>query len=123
MEVAKLVEALRSNTWIADAACRDADPALFFTHVEDGKAICNGTLDTEPCPVREQCLEYAMAANEHFGVWGGLDEEERRSLKRELRYRKKIREQVALRVEEERRRGHCIRTETRVIVRQGTLYD
>ena len=35
-----------------------------------------------PCPVRTECLEYALAAGERWGVWGGLSERERRRLKR-----------------------------------------
>lgn len=123
MSISKLADALRNNDWVKDAACRDLDPDLFFVYHEAGKSYCNGGELSGPCPVREECLTYALEANERYGVWGGLDEVERRSLKRELRYRRKIREQVAQRVEHERANGHCIRTETRVVVRRGTLYD
>lgn len=34
------------------------------------------------CEVREECLEYALANDERFGIWGGLSERERRKLKR-----------------------------------------
>lgn len=123
MSISKLAEALRNNTWVKDAACRDVDPDIFFVYIEAGKAFCNGGGNSAPCPVRDECLEYAVTANERYGVWGGLDEMERRSLKREMRYRRKVREQVTQRIEEERVSGHCIRTETRVVVRRGTLYD
>jgi hypothetical protein len=39
------------------------------------------------CPVRADCLAYALAAEEEFGIWGGLDQNERRNLKRRLRRR------------------------------------
>ena len=66
--------------WQIAAACRGVDPDLFFTErgekTSDAKAVCRG------CPVREDCLEYAMANVEKFGVWGGLSERERRRLRR-----------------------------------------
>lgn len=40
------------------------------------KRICLG------CEVRDSCLEYALANDERFGIWGGLSERERRRLKR-----------------------------------------
>lgn len=33
------------------------------------------------CPVRAECLQYALAADERFGVWGGLSETERAGLR------------------------------------------
>lgn len=127
MDLKKLAAALRENDWVKDAACRDADPDIFFEHnghadgaisVTEAKGYCNGNEYVEECPVRVQCLEYAMVANERYGVWGGLDEAERRSLKRDIRYRRKLREETAKRVEEERASGHVIRTERRIIARK-----
>jgi WhiB family redox-sensing transcriptional regulator len=63
-----------------DAACATTDPELFFpdsrSPASEAKEICAG------CPVRPECLEYALAAAEEFGVWGGLTEKERRKLLR-----------------------------------------
>jgi WhiB family redox-sensing transcriptional regulator len=42
----------------------------------DAKRICQG------CDVKQQCLEYALANDERFGIWGGLSERERRKLKK-----------------------------------------
>jgi len=62
------------------AACRGLDPAIF--HPDEGdngkaaKAVCRG------CPVRVACLTAAVAAGEHFGVWGGAGEPARRPLRR-----------------------------------------
>jgi WhiB family redox-sensing transcriptional regulator len=66
--------------WRRLAACRSADPELFFPvsgggwsgQVEKAKALC-GT-----CPVRRQCLQYAIGEDEAYGVWGGMTEDERR---------------------------------------------
>ncbi|MGW1469133.1 WhiB family transcriptional regulator [Streptomyces sp. NPDC002308] len=73
------------ENWRTRAACREEDPDLFFpigstgpalVQTEDAKAVC-GT-----CPVREQCLRWALDNNQDAGVWGGLAEDERRALKR-----------------------------------------
>ena len=34
------------------------------------------------CPVNTQCLDYALETNQDAGIWGGLDEEERRNIRR-----------------------------------------
>ena len=69
--------------WRDDAACRDEDPELFFAHddatAQRALAICAG------CPVRDACLEHALANGERHGVWGGTTEHERRVLLRHRR--------------------------------------
>ena len=61
--------AARSHPVQAELPCRLTDPELFFAEspvdVEHAKALC---LD---CPVRQQCLEGALARREPWGVWGG----------------------------------------------------
>ena len=74
-----------SNHWRQYARCLGADPELFYPppDSDDGsepaKAIC------AVCPVREPCLDHALNAREKQGVWGGLDERERRRLVRQRR--------------------------------------
>ncbi|WP_406089363.1 WhiB family transcriptional regulator [Streptomyces sp. NBC_01013] len=76
------------ENWRTNAACRDEDPDLFFpigstgpalVQAEDAKAVCRG------CPVRKECLRWALENSQDAGVWGGLDETERRALKRRSR--------------------------------------
>lgn len=76
--------------WRLDAACFTADSSLtstmYPTHAEGddvdrAKAVCAG------CPVRDECLEFAMATNQDHGVWGGLSEQDRRRLRRSRRRR------------------------------------
>ncbi|MFD0020481.1 WhiB family transcriptional regulator [Streptomyces sp. NPDC058382] len=78
--------------WREHAACRDEDPDLFFpigttgpalVQAEDAKAVCHG------CPVRQECLHWALENGQDSGVWGGLGETERRALKRRSRRRAK----------------------------------
>ena len=66
--------------WQERALCAQTDPEAFFPEkggsTREAKRICLG------CEVREWCLEYALAHDERFGIWGGLSERERRRLKR-----------------------------------------
>ena len=72
--------------WQDDAACLNAqDPETFFPsgttgdavyQIRAAKAVC------ATCPVRSLCLEFALSSRQDFGVWGGLTEDERRSLRR-----------------------------------------
>jgi WhiB family redox-sensing transcriptional regulator len=67
-----------ATSWMTFAYCRGADPEVFFPHdgvgVEVASRICVG------CPVREPCLEYALANRIEDGVWGGFSERARRRL-------------------------------------------
>lgn len=71
-------------SWRQRAACRGVDPDVFYPisdeDAEEAKSICR------ECPVREACLEYALANRERDGVWGGATERERRRM---IRHRRK----------------------------------
>ncbi|HEX2132813.1 MAG TPA: WhiB family transcriptional regulator [Actinophytocola sp.] len=76
------------DDWRQDAACRDEDPELFFPISEVGpgarqtaqaKAVC------ARCPVRAQCLEYALDNGLNHGIFGGTTESDRRNLTRRTR--------------------------------------
>jgi WhiB family redox-sensing transcriptional regulator len=67
--------------WWRSAACRTADPEMFFPvssvgpghdEVARAKEVCAA------CLVRRQCLQFALATRQAHGVWGGTTEEERR---------------------------------------------
>jgi WhiB family redox-sensing transcriptional regulator len=76
------------DEWRGNASCRNADPGLFFpvgttgpavSQIEAAKIVCRA------CPVREPCLEFALATNQDSGVWGAASEEERRLLRQQRR--------------------------------------
>lgn len=72
--------------WRAKAACRDEDPELFFPIGTTGLAVEQADAAKSVCmrcEVREECLEYALASNQDAGIWGGLNEDERRTLRRQ----------------------------------------
>lgn len=72
--------------WQQRASCRGSDANLFFspTYLEKrearagreslAKTICAG------CAVRRECLDFALSTKEPFGIWGGLNEIERRAI-------------------------------------------
>lgn len=74
--------------WQEEALCRQYSVDLFFgpDHAESeidrqareahAKSIC------QRCPVKEPCLEYAMETAQKYGIWGGMTDKERSSLKR-----------------------------------------
>jgi WhiB family transcriptional regulator, redox-sensing transcriptional regulator len=68
------------HDWQERALCAQTDPEAFFPEkggsTREAKRICSG------CEVRAECLEFALAHDERFGIWGGLSERERRRLKR-----------------------------------------
>lgn len=75
-----------TDDWQTLAGCRGADATLFFSPLvtetkqekdareAKAKAIC------ADCPVRAQCLDFALHTRESYGIWGGLNETERRRL-------------------------------------------
>ncbi|ONH32308.1 hypothetical protein BL253_05800 [Pseudofrankia asymbiotica] len=66
--------------WQERALCAQTDPEAFFPEkggsTREAKRICSG------CEVRTECLEYALANDERFGIWGGMSERERRKQRR-----------------------------------------
>lgn len=74
-----------SASWRRRAACRGLDVVVFYPAADEeadaaeAKAIC------AQCPVREACLEHALAHREREGVWGGATERERRRIVRQRR--------------------------------------
>jgi WhiB family transcriptional regulator, redox-sensing transcriptional regulator len=81
-----LVKAV-SSSWQEVGACRTGPATDFYPpmHPERkherqarerrAKTVCAS------CPVRLQCLEHAVAADERYGIWGGLNQDERRHLR------------------------------------------
>ena len=79
-------------TWRSNAICRDTDPDLFFPigttgfalmQIDRAKEVC------DQCPVKVDCLDYALETNQDSGIWGGTSEEERRTLRRQYVARQK----------------------------------
>jgi len=75
-----LAELVNRPAWHADAACRGADPALFFPARGEGRPFV-GLAYCEDCSVRSQCLAAALEVPS-TGVWGGATVRGRRVLRR-----------------------------------------
>jgi WhiB family transcriptional regulator, redox-sensing transcriptional regulator len=69
--------------WMQAALCREASAGEFFPSdgvgVERARRVCAG------CPVKAECLEYALTYRIDHGVWGGCSERERRRILRQRR--------------------------------------
>ena len=74
-----------ADIWRDNALCRDTDPDLFFpvgstgnalTSIDHAKRVCGD------CNVMQDCLDFALETNQDSGIWGGLSEEERRTIRR-----------------------------------------
>jgi WhiB family redox-sensing transcriptional regulator len=75
-----LIDPYRDQDWRAGALCADRDPNLWFSpgalEHKEAKRVCR------QCPVRRDCLTYAMDMPVDHGIWGGLTERERRRQRR-----------------------------------------
>ena len=76
------------------ASCQTTDADLFFPvgtaggaieQIEAAKLVCNA------CPVRVECLTFALRTNQEAGIWGGTSEDERRKLRKRWRRKRKCR--------------------------------
>ena len=69
-------------SWQERALCAQTDPEAFFPEkggsTREAKRVCLS------CDVRQECLEYALAHDERFGIWGGLTESNRRPIRKSL---------------------------------------
>lgn len=73
---------MSTGDWRERAVCAEADPEAWFpvkgANPSRVKAIC------ATCPVRQQCLDFAISQEFRVdGIWGGTTEDERRPLRRE----------------------------------------
>lgn len=67
------------TTWHTDALCAQVDTDIFFPEkggsTKEAKRICGD------CLVQAECLSYALATGERFGIWGRMSERDRRRIK------------------------------------------
>ena len=79
-DIQALMGGSETSGWQARANCMGVDPDLFFpergSSTREAKEVCRG------CVVRTDCLEFAIANGEKFGIWGGMSERERRRVRR-----------------------------------------
>jgi WhiB family redox-sensing transcriptional regulator len=77
-----------TSDWRSHANCIGVDPELFFPISSTGlgrmqaqaaKQVCGA------CPVARECARWALRQGELYGIWGGLDEEDRRAARRAIR--------------------------------------
>ena len=68
--------------WQFSGKCLGYDPNLFFPFPTETVQLAVAKRICADCPVKQQCLAFALALDIPHGVWGGLGEGERRELRR-----------------------------------------
>lgn len=68
------------DDWRTEAACLGQDTEVFFPENEDQAAAARAVCAV--CPVRLECLEWAIAARQDEGIWGGKTGRERIRIRR-----------------------------------------
>lgn len=77
------MDANRSAKWMDRGSCRNFPPAVFFP--QDGAGVDRARAICAHCPVKNDCLEYALSNHIDHGVWGGCSERERRHIAKRRR--------------------------------------
>ena len=83
-----------ASNWRAESACLNTDPDVFFpvaVGTAAGKLVTRALRICDGCPVKQQCLDYAMRSGEKDGIWGGTTPEERIRARRARNRRPAIR--------------------------------
>jgi WhiB family redox-sensing transcriptional regulator len=73
----------QEHQWMLRGLCRELEPAEFFP--SDGVGVERARKICAQCPVKDECLEYALTYRIDHGVWGGASERERRRILRARR--------------------------------------
>lgn len=90
------------ESWRENAKCRGMDTEMFYPPREKdtykeiadkAKAICFGKDGKPECPVRKECLTYAVDTDNIYGIWGGMSNRERNALVRKAKRHGKTLEQ------------------------------
>jgi len=68
--------------WQERAACFGVDSDIFFPISEEEAGPALTFCDS--CRIKEECLAWALKNGERYGVWGGLTEQQRRRLQRQV---------------------------------------
>lgn len=74
---------VKERAWVEKSNCLNLDPEIFYP--TDGASTAVAKAICRTCPVRAECLEYALTNGERFGVWGGRSERDRRKMRRARR--------------------------------------
>jgi WhiB family redox-sensing transcriptional regulator len=73
-------EPIAAVDWTKESACRGMEKQIFYgetrADVEEAKKVC------PRCIVRLYCLKEAIVNNEEFGVWGGLEQKDLRTIRK-----------------------------------------
>ena len=72
------------DSWYDLAACKGANPDMFFPDRGDNETVIAAKAVCARCPVRAECLNHALEHNELRGIWGGTTGRDRRRIRRQM---------------------------------------
>lgn len=81
LDASTLTQLLNINPpeWARRGVCAQTDPDMFYPHQGEharaARQVCAG------CPVRDECLDWALTHHERWGIWGGFTARERRGMR------------------------------------------
>lgn len=78
------IKQLRPGRWVENALCAEIGGDLWFAEKGDWATTIWAKLVCRRCPVREQCLAFALENNEPHGVWGGMTPDQRKTLRKAI---------------------------------------
>lgn len=76
--LAVLLDELDIPEFMGHGLCAQTDPEEFFPEHGESTALAQRVCGA--CPVRAECLEYALDRGERYGIWGGTSEQQRRAM-------------------------------------------
>lgn len=71
--------------WEEQALCRNIEDQTLFFPEHNNRSPAKAKRMCARCPVQSQCLESALINDERFGIWGGMTEKERLTLREKAR--------------------------------------
>jgi len=74
------MEQIPNHNWQQSASCKGCDPDIFFPGRGESATLRLAKEVCATCPVKGECLDYAIEHHEHFGIWGGVSEKARRKI-------------------------------------------
>lgn len=80
-DVQLTIKSFERAPWMAQGECQGMPTSWFFP--ARGESLAEQRAVCAVCPVKTECLDYALRNGEKYGVWGGTGERERRLMRRE----------------------------------------
>jgi WhiB family redox-sensing transcriptional regulator len=81
-QVTPLIITASPGAWQGQGLCIDLSDTAFFLDGDDYAGLKKAKAVCAQCPVKDECLDFAIESNQSLGVWGGASPNERRQIRR-----------------------------------------